>query len=569
MKLRTSFFNPTAFKKDVTRFAPVWVLYSIGLFMILAVCVIDRVDAYRAESLATSLVFMVFINLGYGFLNGQLLFGDLFNARHCNALHAMPLQRDCWFYTHTVAGLCFSLIPNLVMSLIAMPMLGTGWEVALWWLAGNALQYLFFFGLAVCAALCVGSRFAMLLVYGIVNFFSLIVYWFYYAIYEPLLYGVNLSQEPFLRFCPVWTMAENYELIEVRQAELTFDVLAVNPGEGWGYLGICACIGVLLIGVARVLYNRRKLECAGDFMAVRALEPVFLVLYTLSAAAFFQIFAELFGGNENVFLALGLVVGFFTGRMLLMRTIRVFQPKGFLWFAILAVVFVSSMVLTWLDPLGVVGRIPDTDDVVEVYLSQYNSVSKPSTPALDSVEDIDAIRQLHQQVLDDRFSWEEEYGGNFVYVNLYYVLEDGSILNRQYTVPADTPAGQLAKKFLSRPEYVLGTDDLDSILDRARYMYFSYTSYDASTNTELDPRSDYARGLAEAVYADCLAGTMIQDWAYHQDEESVGWLEFQLERGDGYWDYRSVTIWKSCANTIAYMEEFGMPEDAAASDWSK
>ena len=29
MKLRTSFFNPTVFKKDLTRFAPTWALYTV------------------------------------------------------------------------------------------------------------------------------------------------------------------------------------------------------------------------------------------------------------------------------------------------------------------------------------------------------------------------------------------------------------------------------------------------------------------------------------------------------------------------------------------------------------
>ena len=37
MKLRTSFFNPTVLKKDITRFAPVWGLYSVALLLILMV----------------------------------------------------------------------------------------------------------------------------------------------------------------------------------------------------------------------------------------------------------------------------------------------------------------------------------------------------------------------------------------------------------------------------------------------------------------------------------------------------------------------------------------------------
>ena len=38
MKSRTSFFNPTVLKKDITRFAPLWGLYTV--FMLLAVFLI-------------------------------------------------------------------------------------------------------------------------------------------------------------------------------------------------------------------------------------------------------------------------------------------------------------------------------------------------------------------------------------------------------------------------------------------------------------------------------------------------------------------------------------------------
>ena len=33
MKLKTSFFNATVLKKDITRFAPVWGIYSVILLL--------------------------------------------------------------------------------------------------------------------------------------------------------------------------------------------------------------------------------------------------------------------------------------------------------------------------------------------------------------------------------------------------------------------------------------------------------------------------------------------------------------------------------------------------------
>ena len=570
MKSRTSFFNPAAFKKDITRFAPAWVLYTVGLFMILTAIMIDNFEYYRASGLAGSLGFMAVINLCYGFLNGQLLFGDLFSARHCNALHAMPLRRECWFVTHTVSGLLFALVPNALMALVSMTMLGGGWTVALWWYLAAALQYLFFFGLAVLSALSVGNRFAMTLVYGIVNFFALIIYWFYYTIYEPLLYGVNTTQEPFLLFCPVWQMADSYGLIEVgrRSVETSFRseyyVKSVTLGEGWGYLAICACLGVALLGIALVLYRRRKLESAGDFMAVRALEPVFLVLYTMCAAAFFQVFADLFGANEYVFLSLGLIIGFFTGRMLLMRTTRVFQPRGFMWFGILAAAFLLSMLLTWLDPLGVTRYIPDADDVSAVKISNSFSSKYDKVPILSETEDIDTVRRIHQLILDGKIREAEGVGEDY-YNNLsiLYELDSGITVTRKYEIACTSPAGELVRSLYTRAEYVLGTDDVDEFMLQLNHVYC--TEENSSVNGEIEylgRHRDYIRGLVEAILADCAEGTMAQNYGFHAGEEQFAWVEFSLTSyEDGYelYDYRNVTIYSSNRHTMAYLEENPFP----------
>ena len=571
MKLRTSLCNPAALRKDITRFAPVWVLYTVGLFMILTAVMIDRTEYYRTTNLAYSLSFTAVINLCYGLLNGQLLFGDLFNARHCNALHAMPLRRECWYVTHVVAGLLFALVPNLLMALVAMPMLGGGWTVALWWYLAAALQYLFFFGLAVLSALCVGNRFAMLLVYGIVNFFSLIIYWFYHTIYEPLLQGVYITEDPFVLWCPVWKMIEHDELIDVVRREVTvgfgydYDYLvqSVTPGEGWGYLAICAAVGAVMLGVALLLYRRRKLESAGDFMAVRALEPVFLVLYTLCMAAFFQVFAELFGTDENIFLGLGLIIGCFTGRMLLMRTTRVFQLKGFLWFGIFAAAFILSLVLTWLDPLGVTRYIPATGDVREVRISTSYNPQFSDVPYLSDPADIDTVRRIHQLVLEGK-AVESEDDEEVYYNNLsiLYVMDHGTVL-RRYDVACSSEAGQLAETIYTRPAYVLGTDDADSFAAQVDSFYFDRPDGLASGQIEVDrTNAAYVRGLVEAILADCAEGTMAQNYGYHEGGEMYALLEFCTSNTDGsgeWYEYRTITVYPDNRHTVAYLEENTYP----------
>ena len=553
MKLRTSFFNPTVFKKDLTRFAPTWVLYTVGLFMMMAVCM-DAPYTYRqAESLASTLGVMAVINLGYGLLNSQLLFGDLFSARHCNALHAMPLRRECWFVTHTVSGLLFSFGPNLVMSLVAALMLKGGWPAAALWLVAATGQYIFFFGLASLAALCVGNRFAMVLVYSIINFLSLIIYWFYNSIYEPLLYGVVCDYEKFTLFCPVWRMGNTgYELVEVTHEKSSLSFRDFAFGEGWGYLAICVAIGIGLLGLALVLYRRRKLESAGDFMAVRPLEPVFLGLYTLSMAAFFQMFADLFSQSEYVYLGLGIIIGFFTGLMLIRRTIRVFRPRAILACVLSGAVFAGSMVLTAVDPLGVTRYVPRAEQVEAVYFSDYYKEPQyvfQDSPGFDDPEELEHAVLLHQAVLEQKDDLPTSpYSG----ICITYRMKNGAVIQRSYPrVSADSEAGEIASYFFSNTAFILGAEPEQVLADLG---YVCYYDHENAHYADLPPQ--LARDLLQAIIADCDAGRMAQHSGYRDTvSTTIGSVDFQYMDENGNWIYRNIAVYTDSYHTIACLRE--------------
>ena len=180
----------------------------------------------------------------------------LFNTRLCNALHALPMRRETWFITHIISGILYSLVPHLIGAACFMPFLGQYSWVALVCVAVMLMEDLFFFGVAVFCVMCTGNRFAQVAVYAIVNFLSMIVYWFVTVIYEPLLYGVQISEDWFIKFCPVanmtgaellkfeWVMRRN--TLGIIQSEGYYKYM--GAGEGWGYLGICAGLGVALYG---------------------------------------------------------------------------------------------------------------------------------------------------------------------------------------------------------------------------------------------------------------------------------------------------------------------------------
>ena len=114
MKSRTSLFNATVLKKDITRFCPLWIIFSVMQVM----TALGSIGAdlfignnFIAYNLAISTGTMAIQALFYALVCALLLFGDLFKGRLCNALHALPVRRESWFATHALAGLLFFLVP--------------------------------------------------------------------------------------------------------------------------------------------------------------------------------------------------------------------------------------------------------------------------------------------------------------------------------------------------------------------------------------------------------------------------------------------------------------------------
>ena len=454
MKSRISFFDAATFKKDISRFMPLWALYTVFLLLCMLPTSTGATSYYHpARAVAGSLEPLTFANFLYGMLAAQLLFGELFNSRLCNALHAMPVTRQARFGSHILAGLAFSWIPNLLTTLLMMPTLGHLWYTALLWLAAYSLQYLFFFGAAVFSAMCAGSRFAMVLVYGIINFLSMVIYWFVDTVYLPMMPGVELSGRILELFFPLGQMLSVRNYWEVSYlATSRFDVYyPANAtfeglGDSWTYLFIVSAVGVGAMVAAFFLYRRRKLESAGDFIAVKWAEPIFLVLYTLCAAAFLTIFGELFGdAGYSFFLILGIFLGFFTGKMLLERTTRVFRKKNFLMALVLVAALILSSIPIQRDWFGIVSYVPEAEDVEYVNVYGY----QVSRHDISDPEKIALVCQIHENAIANLDHENEDFcSGAHYYTHLEYHLKDGRTVSRRYHICIYSAAAKLWEQLI-------------------------------------------------------------------------------------------------------------------------
>ena len=511
MKLRTSFFDKTVLKKDLTRFFPLWALYLIGGLLVMHV-LSGFYDVYydgRSYSMARDLNGIIaplcVFSAGYGFLVAQLLFGDLHNTRLCYGIHAFPLRREGWYLTHITSGLLMGLVPSLVVAITLMPVMGQFWFTPLLCWGGIALHYLFFFALSVFCMICTGNRVAATAVYGIVNFLSLIIRWFVQSVYLPLLPGVRINTDIFQRFCPVVELVERDDFINIihlencalcRQTQIigskdiyvsidggVHDYAFQGLGGDWGYLLILAAVGLALLGAGLALYRIRHLERAGDFMAFKPMKPIFLTVYTLCVGCLMFYFAYELADTATgfVFLVIGIFIGFFTGKMLLERTIRVFRGKSFAAMGILYAAVALSLLLTWIDPVGISRRIPQTEKVEVVYLydgnlSDYQLSNPDRLPSRSDVititdaADIEAIRQAHKLMLQEH---DQNGYNNTRRITLQYRLKNGSTVSRTYRIPVLGQAIQALAPYLSDPYYLFGVDSPEQLLEQLNYIYFS------------------------------------------------------------------------------------------------
>lgn len=621
MRSKTSCFNRTVFRKNLLRFAPVWGVYTLCLVVGILILYGNGGTAkffHFAYHMTQLVEIMAVVNLIYAPIVAQLLFGDLYNSRMCNMLHAFPLRREHWFFTNVLSGIAFSVIPTGIMAVIAAPLLaGSIFEGAVtlsWWifLASN-LQYLCFFGMAVFCVMVVGNRFTMLAAYGLLNAGAGIAWWLIDTVYTPMLYGVYTPEQLMNNLTPMYHMVRHsyiqasnnlYELREVFGEELKGAVATFTITGEWYRLWILAGAGLVFTLLGLVLYKLRDLECAGSAVAFPILRPVFQVLCSVFVAAAAQFFLYNFiGMNQRNFLILsvGLVTGWFIGKMLTEHTTRVFTLKNCYGLAALAAVFAVSLWMTHVDILGIETRLPDAEKIKYVQFGGQQYTER---------EDIDNFLRLHADALEHRAEepgtyvlvdgeWIGCFGENFDLFddenpnnrytcvdskNLTYEMENGKLIKRHYNIWVDnefmqSEAGRISESYLTRWETInsrtvtidgVEHNRLDLILEDVKGIYVDYMEEnDRDLNREeLEKKLAMdAHSLIAAVKADCAEGNMAQSYLYHsgsfrmEDEYSETGYRYQGELGISisgekysWW----VSVYPDSVHTLRWLEDHGV-----------
>ena len=471
MRSKTSCFNGTLFKKNLSRYWPLWGLASFGGAMFPLAMLLELLhNGFRFWSpLETRQAYYTVLSYGvpvisivYAILCAMAVWSYLYNARSVGMMHTLPIRREGLFVTNVLSGLTMMAIPYAVTGvlLVLVTMLFGGFEPVgvLVTVLGVMGESLFFFGLATLCAFIVGNVFMLPALYGLLNFIAVLTDFMVNLLAQGFCFGLNSSYSGTVEWLsPVVYLVQKISPNSTYETQWVTDRLggqryetsvltSVTLENGW-LIAAYAAAGAALLGLAWLLYRRRRSESAGDVVAVGWMKPVFRYGCAVYAAILGGrlLYALLWDSFQSgryftvlpmiLCMIAGGAIGYYAASMLLAKTPRVFKTtwKGMLAVALGCAALCGAMKC---DLFGVVRRVPAPDSVklVNVYAAGSNYYL---TPGKDDAL-IEKVRTLHQTIIDDKDYIMSTAEGRSVYME----TEEGS-----YTIGA--PASEIVSTSVS------------------------------------------------------------------------------------------------------------------------
>ncbi|MEG1746845.1 MAG: hypothetical protein RR226_00300 [Oscillospiraceae bacterium] len=499
-----SYFNPTLFRKNITRFWPVWAVYLVAWIFALPVSGYLRMANTSAEYLAENRLYFanempldmvngfgVVFALIFGLLAAMCVFSYLYNNRSAGMIHALPLRREGLFLTNYLSGIAFFAVPHavvLVITLLVQAAYGAvNFGALFMWFCAVTLLCFFFYSFAVFCCMFTGNLFALPFFYGILNALALGLYGIIIQILRDFLFGFSRADgvEAFVTaLTPVMQMFQNISAGPVADT-------GIYRLFGMGTILSYAFVGVVFAALALVLYRRRHLETAGDVVAVWWVRPIFKYGVALSSAIvlgyLFHTWFHFSGSSPWSLLPWMLgcgIVGYFAAEMLLQKSFKVFSKwKGCAVFSLALVATVAALAT---DITGFETRVPSPDQISSVTLSAIHTQPYDSgrrTPLeLKNEADILALCDLHRLVVTEQNEgFQGIEGDNYTSFDLRYTLKNGTSLVRHYDYVT------LRSAELGKPGTAVSL--LDSVLNRPENIQAAYgdlTKHPAKNLTSCD-----------------------------------------------------------------------------------
>ena len=344
MKSKTSFFNRTVFKKNMTLYWPIWVCYLLYGMVKVPGQLWSRLQqqtdmtAYaRDYALYNSLRLEVDVAAIaiMAVVCGMALFGYLFTQKNAYMIHALPVTRGELYVTNMISGLCFLLIPQALVFLVTVVLcllqgIASVQFLGLWFLSVMGIAFFLYATVCFCV-MFTGQLFALPVYFLAVNYVAFAFSSGARYVIGYLGYGLGMNTVPeflILRILsPMNYLYNNVRFVFRQSYNQETDLMSgVLSYRGLRVLAAYVAAAVVIYLIAYYCYKKRRIESAGDLISFNWVKPLFRWGVGTGVGYFAGVFAAEFLDSVHLHvkkpMLLVLVVAFI---LTMIQTFRVIQ----------------------------------------------------------------------------------------------------------------------------------------------------------------------------------------------------------------------------------------------------
>ena len=481
MRSKTSYFDFVLFRKTLTRFWPVWFAYAFIWLMVLPLQIgsnLARIMSYPNFVYSDTLYTLQHLPLSVAMHGGlaisliaccvsaMCVFSHLYSSRASAAYAVLPIRREGAFISVALAGILPLLFVNVLVFLITLLIEAVSGAVFLpalvTWLGAVSLIVIIFFGIAALCAQLTGNIIVLPLLYLVLNFAAVVVEYLAQSLAACFVFGFS-NQGLVLKFLsPLTQISADCTIVPIFDSSIQPAVTGYSF-EGWGTLLCYAAVGLVFLVAALLLYRRRRMETAGDVVAVNCLKPVFKYCMAIGCALVIgsMLLTIVFGGSIFwgyvtivepsgivyliLFMMLGAFIGYFASEMLIHKSFAVFRGgKRWIGLGVVCVLCIAAVYSWEYDLFGYERHVPD-----KVTIENIEVRSSGIWLRLDEPEDIALANDLHQSIVEHKAIHEAssenmyraaetagvdsaDVSSSYVNLSFKYTLENGNVIEREY-----------------------------------------------------------------------------------------------------------------------------------------
>lgn len=447
MPSERTFFNKAVCKRALSRFWLIGAAYAAVLCFLTLMCgryfnsEFTEMSEYVSYSILSNLTRREIVAAAVAAVVMAIaVHGWMFRKTSAAYIAALPVTREALLISSMLAGLTLLILPCIIAMLVSLLLYGGAGSPCTPYLLCSAvavvLMNIAFFGLASFCTVFTGNAAVLpalyvIALYGFVGIEVVIRY-----IAEFLLFGVRGTGWELAVLSPVYYFSNNYLGSYSHAIPLT---------------AIYAAAGVILAGLAVIFFRHRRMEAAGETVAVPALRPLFrwglaavgaLGIALLILKTVFDVGAYGAGNRGTparvaiLLLAMlfGAAVGWFGADALMRKTLRVFDRhwKGLGVFCALLCALVIGCEL---DAFGIERYQPDVD---EIGYAAVNGWGEYDETRIMQPENLEALLSLQKDIIANKKAYERQQGPGIFPLTIEYYGTDGKLLARRvYTYATD------------------------------------------------------------------------------------------------------------------------------------